>query len=96
MIGLSGGIDSALTAVVAADALGAENIFGVAMPSRYSSEGSIDDAAALAKNLGIHFQTLPIEKPPSWRSQETRRIFQKARLKALADAKYSEPASAER
>ncbi len=61
VIGLSGGIDSALTAVLAADALGPDNIFGVAMPSRYSSQGSIDDAAALAKNLGIHFQTLPIE-----------------------------------
>jgi NAD+ synthase (glutamine-hydrolysing) len=60
IIGLSGGIDSALTAVVAADAVGPENVIGVGMPGPYSSQGSIDDARALAKNLGIHFELLSI------------------------------------
>ena len=60
VIGLSGGIDSALTAVSAADALGPENVLGVSMPSAYSSEGSVTDSAALARNLGIGFRTLPI------------------------------------
>src|SRR6266702_3993109 len=53
VVGLSGGIDSAVTAVIAVDALGAENVTGVSMPSPYSSRGSIDDARALARNLGI-------------------------------------------
>ena len=61
IIGLSGGIDSALTAVIAADALGAENVIGVGMPGPYSSSGSINDARALAQNLGIHFELLPID-----------------------------------
>ncbi len=61
LLGLSGGIDSALIAVIAADALGAENVWGVAMPARYSSEGSLTDAAKLAKNLGIRYDVLPIE-----------------------------------
>ena len=60
IIGLSGGIDSALTAVIAADAVGPENVIGVGMPGPYSSPGSIDDARALAKNLGIHFELLSI------------------------------------
>jgi len=60
VLGLSGGIDSALTACVAADALGPQNVIGVGMPGPYSSQGSIDDAAALAKNLGIRFETVPI------------------------------------
>jgi NAD+ synthase (glutamine-hydrolysing) len=61
VIALSGGIDSALTAAIAADALGPENITGVAMPARYSSPISREDAAALARNLGIHFTTIPID-----------------------------------
>ena len=61
ILGLSGGIDSALVAALATDALGAENVLGVAMPARYSSEGSLHDAAALAKNLGIRYEVLPIE-----------------------------------
>ena len=61
VIGLSGGIDSALTAVVAVDALGAENVVGVGMPSRYSSEGSVSDSKELADNLGIDFWVVPIE-----------------------------------
>ena len=61
LIALSGGIDSTLVAAVAADALGSENVVGIAMPSRYSSEGSVLDAMALADNLGIELWTLPIE-----------------------------------
>ena len=61
IVGLSGGIDSALTAVVAADAMGPENVLGITMPSRYSSSGSIDDSAELARNLGIDFWEIPIE-----------------------------------
>ena len=61
VIGLSGGIDSSLVAVVAVDALGAANVHGVSMPSRYSSEGSRSDAAALAEALGIELLTVPIE-----------------------------------
>jgi len=62
VIGLSGGIDSALTATLAVDALGAAHVHGVAMPSRYSSDGSLADARALADNLGIELRTLPIEQ----------------------------------
>ena len=60
IVGLSGGIDSALTAAIAVDAIGAENVMGVGMPSEYSSEGSITDARELANNLGIRFEVLPI------------------------------------
>jgi NAD+ synthase (glutamine-hydrolysing) len=63
VIGLSGGVDSALVACIAADALGAENVTGVSMPSRYSAEISGTDAAQLADNLGINFMVIPIEKP---------------------------------
>jgi len=60
VVGLSGGVDSAVTAVIAVDALGAENVTGVSMPSPYSSRGSIDDARGLARNLGIKFVEIPI------------------------------------
>lgn len=60
IMGLSGGIDSALTAVIAADAVGRENVIGVGMPGPYSSQGSIDDARVLAENLGIRFELLCI------------------------------------
>jgi len=63
VIGLSGGIDSALVAVIAAEALGAEKVWGVSLPSRYSSEGSLSDAAQLAKMLGIRYDVLPIADP---------------------------------
>ena len=63
VIALSGGIDSTLTAVIAVDALGAEHVRGVSMPSRYSSEGSVADARALADNLGIEMEVLPIDGP---------------------------------
>jgi len=61
VLGLSGGIDSALTAVIAVEALGAENVRGVSLPSQYSSQGSRDDAQALAKNLGIQYDIVPIQ-----------------------------------
>jgi NAD+ synthase/NAD+ synthase (glutamine-hydrolysing) len=61
VLGLSGGVDSALTAAIAAEAVGADHVLGVLMPSPYSSQGSVDDALELAKQLGIETQTLPIE-----------------------------------
>jgi NAD+ synthase (glutamine-hydrolysing) len=61
VIGLSGGIDSAVTAAVAVDALGPESVWGVAMPSRFSSRHSVDDARSLAENLGIRFDVIPID-----------------------------------
>ena len=60
LLGLSGGIDSALTAAIAADAMGPENVLGVMMPSCYSSQGSVDDSAELARHLGIQTIALPI------------------------------------
>ena len=60
LVGLSGGIDSALVAAIAVEALGAENVVGIGMPTEYSSLGSIQDARKLAKNLGIRFELLPI------------------------------------
>ena len=62
LLGLSGGIDSALTAAIAADAIGRENVLGVLMPSPYSSSGSVDDSVTLARNLGIKTLNLPIEQ----------------------------------
>ncbi|MFN2540786.1 MAG: NAD+ synthase [Chthoniobacterales bacterium] len=60
VLGLSGGVDSAVVAVIAANALGASNVTGVLMPSQYSSRGSIDDALTLARNLGIHCLQIPV------------------------------------
>ncbi|HEY0795111.1 MAG TPA: NAD+ synthase [Acidisarcina sp.] len=62
VIGLSGGIDSALVAAIAVDALGAENVLGVTMPSAYSSTGSVDDSAKLAAALGIRMETIAISR----------------------------------
>jgi NAD+ synthetase len=62
VIGLSGGIDSALTAAIAVDALGAANVLGVALPSPYSSEDSMEDAKQLAENLGCRFEVVPISE----------------------------------
>ncbi|MGP9021119.1 NAD+ synthase [Streptomyces sp. BR1] len=61
LIGLSGGIDSALVAAIACDAVGSENVYGVSMPSKYSSEHSKGDAADLARRSGLHFRTVSIE-----------------------------------
>jgi len=60
LIGLSGGIDSSLVAAIACDAIGPENVYGVSMPSRYSSEHSKEDAAELARRTGLNFRTVPI------------------------------------
>lgn len=61
VLGLSGGIDSALTAAIASLALGPENVHGIALPSKYSSDHSLTDAKALADTMGIHYQVIPIE-----------------------------------
>ncbi len=61
VLGLSGGIDSAVCAAIAVDAIGAENVYGVSLPSKYSSEHSLSDAATLAKNTGLKYSTEPIE-----------------------------------
>lgn len=70
LLGLSGGIDSAVTAVLAVEALGTPNVMGVAMPSRFSTPGSLADAQALAKNLGIRLEELGIE--PAFAAMEER------------------------
>jgi NAD+ synthase (glutamine-hydrolysing) len=75
IIGLSGGIDSALTAAIAADAVGAENVIGVGMPGPYSSQGSIDDARTLAKNLGIRFELLSINQAYEAYRETLREVF---------------------
>ncbi|MCL0074286.1 NAD+ synthase [Dehalococcoidia bacterium] len=62
LVGLSGGVDSSLVAAIAVDALGPENVIGVSMPSRYSSEGSRTDARLLSENLGIEMRVIPIEQ----------------------------------
>ena len=68
VLGLSGGIDSAITAVLAVDALGADKVLGVSLPARYSSHGSLTDAELLAKNLGIRYEVIPIE--PAFKAVE--------------------------
>ena len=75
IVGLSGGIDSALTAVIAADAVGPENVIGVGMPGPYSSPGSIDDAQALVKNLGIRFELLSINQVVDAYRQTLQEVF---------------------
>ncbi|MBN1896799.1 MAG: NAD+ synthase [Candidatus Aenigmarchaeota archaeon] len=62
VVGLSGGIDSAVTCALAVKALGKENVLGISMPSRFSSTGSVDDSERLAKNLGIEFKVIPIKE----------------------------------
>jgi NAD+ synthase/NAD+ synthase (glutamine-hydrolysing) len=75
IIALSGGIDSALTAAIAADAVGPENVIGVGMPGPYSSQGSIDDARTLANNLGIRFELLSINPAYEAYGQTLRDVF---------------------
>ena len=75
IIGLSGGIDSALTAVIAADAVGPENVIGVGMPGPYSSPGSIGDARGLAENLGIRFELLSINQAFEAYRQTLQKVF---------------------
>jgi NAD+ synthase (glutamine-hydrolysing) len=76
LVGLSGGIDSALVAAIAVEALGAENVLGVGMPSEYSSLGSIEDARALAKNLGMRFELLPVHDVFAQYQQTLRPLFE--------------------
>lgn len=76
LVGLSGGIDSALVAAIAVEALGEENVLGIGMPSEYSSLGSIGDARALAKNLGIRFEMLPIHDVFAQYQQVLRPLFE--------------------
>jgi NAD+ synthase/NAD+ synthase (glutamine-hydrolysing) len=75
IIGLSGGIDSALTAVIAAEAVGPQNVIGVGMPGPYSSEGSINDARELANNLGIRFELLAINSVVEAYKQTLKDVF---------------------
>jgi NAD+ synthase (glutamine-hydrolysing) len=74
-LGLSGGIDSAVTCALAVEALGAENVLGVLMPSQYSSDHSVTDAVALAKNLGIRHEIIPIQRTFDTYREELRPIF---------------------
>ncbi len=75
VVGLSGGVDSAVTAVIAASALGAENVTGVSMPSPYSSRGSIEDARALSRNLTIKFLEIPITEAFEVFKAQFKKIF---------------------
>ncbi|HEY0564094.1 MAG TPA: NAD+ synthase [Terriglobales bacterium] len=85
LVGLSGGIDSALVACIAVDALGAENVIGVGMPSQYSSTGSVDDARQLAQNLGIRFEIAPIRGAYDAFSQVLEPVFGNLRWPAAAN-----------
>jgi NAD+ synthase (glutamine-hydrolysing) len=75
VLGLSGGIDSALTAVLAVEALGAENVRGVSLPSQFSSQGSLDDARVLAKHLGIRYDVVPIQPMFLAAKEQLREVF---------------------
>jgi NAD+ synthetase len=75
LLGLSGGIDSAVTAAIAVEALGSDKVRGVALPSAYSSEGSVLDAADLADRLGIKLDRIPIEPTFQSLSQQLKPIF---------------------
>ncbi|HSE43641.1 MAG TPA: NAD+ synthase [Acidobacteriota bacterium] len=78
LLGLSGGVDSAVTCVLAVKAFGPENVLGVMMPSQYSSQHSITDAVALAKNLGIRYEVIPIKNIFDTFRQELKPIFKDA------------------
>jgi NAD+ synthase (glutamine-hydrolysing) len=75
LVGLSGGIDSSLVAAIAADALGPENVYGISMPGPFSSPGSLTDAEALARNLGISYRVIPISSILSGYSRELAPVF---------------------
>jgi NAD+ synthase (glutamine-hydrolysing) len=75
VLGLSGGIDSALTAVLAVEALGKENVRGISLPSQYSSQGSLDDARVLAENLGIQYDVVAIQPPFLAVKQQLQHVF---------------------
>lgn len=76
VLGLSGGIDSAITAAIAAEALGAENVTGVALPTEFSSDHSVADARKLAETLGMHFHILPIQAPFQAVKQQLQPLFE--------------------
>jgi len=75
LLGLSGGIDSALTAVIAVEALGRENVRGVSLPSQFSSQGSLDDARKLAENLGIQYDVVPIQPMFASAREQLKSVF---------------------
>ena len=75
-LGLSGGIDSALVAAIAVDALGRENVRGLSLPSEFSSRGSLDDAKELAHNLGIQYDVIPIQPMFESAKQQLKSLFQ--------------------
>ena len=85
LIALSGGIDSALVAAIAADALGAENVLAIGMPSPYSSSGSIDDSRQLAANLGIQFELIPISALFNEFTQALQPLFAGSKLDATEE-----------
>lgn len=89
VLGLSGGLDSSVSAVLLADALGAENVFGVSMPSKISSQESHDDAKELAKNLGINFAVAPIKEMVSTINEQLSPLFDKVFVN-WGDCRYSE------
>jgi NAD+ synthase (glutamine-hydrolysing) len=75
LLGLSGGIDSALVAVLAVEALGKENVRGVSLPSQFSSQGSLDDARILAENLGIQYDVIPIQPMFQSAKEQLKNVF---------------------
>ena len=75
VLGLSGGIDSALTACIAAAALGKDHVHGVSLPSQFSSQGSLDEARLLAQNLGIRYDVIPIQPPFVSVKEQLREVF---------------------
>lgn len=75
VLGLSGGIDSALTAVIAVDALGAKNVRGISLPSQFSSQGSLDDARVLAEKLGIRYDVIPIQPLFAAAKEQLKNVF---------------------
>lgn len=89
VLGLSGGLDSTVSAVLLADALGAENVFGVSMPSVISSQESHDDAKELAQNLGINFAVAPIKEMVSTINEQLNPLFDKVYVN-WGDCRYSE------
>lgn len=89
VLGLSGGLDSTVSAVLLADALGAENVFGISMPSRISSKESHDDAKELSENLGINFAVAPIKEMVSTINEQLNPLFDKV-FKDWGDCRYSQ------
>ena len=75
VLGLSGGIDSAVTASLAVTALGKENVMGISLPSQFSSAGSLDDARQLADNLGIRYEVIPIHDPVAALQASCQKLF---------------------